>query len=208
MVQKDGTRIPNPDIKGLEIEFLGKGALVEIGEGCRFTNTKFICGPEVKIKLAEEVLVCEKLFIWAAAARSEVSIGRGTSLGVVTLHLRWEKEHYIHIGEDCMFGWDITFRMSDGHAILDSTTRQVLNKGGNIVIGNHVWVGTQVLFLKHSSVGNNSVVGARSLVTKTFSEDNVIIAGTPARVIRRGTDWVRETVDQYLWENRNILKKF
>ena len=59
---------------------------------------------------------------------------------------------------------------------------------GKIIIGENVFVGAYSLILPGVSIGSNSIIGAGSVVTKSFG-DNLIIAGNPARVI--------STVDSY-----------
>ena len=51
-----------------------------------------------------------------------------------------------------------------------------------VKIGNFVWIGCNVVILKGVSIGKNVTVAAGSVVTKD-APDNVIIAGTPAKVI-------------------------
>lgn len=53
-----------------------------------------------------------------------------------------------------------------------------------IVIGENVWIGGQSILLPGITVGNNSVIGAGSVVTKDVPE-NVMAAGNPARVLRK-----------------------
>ena len=55
---------------------------------------------------------------------------------------------------------------------------------GGIHIGNNVWVGANAIILPGVVIGDNSIVGAGSVVTKTFPP-NVIIAGNPAKIIKR-----------------------
>lgn len=60
-----------------------------------------------------------------------------------------------------------------------------------VKIGDNVWFGTNVIILPEVSIGNNVVVGAGSVVTKSFP-DNVIIAGNPAKVIKNLNEDVRK----------------
>ena len=53
-----------------------------------------------------------------------------------------------------------------------------------VLIGNNVWIGSRAMVLKGVAIGDNSVVGAVSLVTKEVPA-NSIVAGVPARVIRK-----------------------
>lgn len=53
-----------------------------------------------------------------------------------------------------------------------------------ISIGNNVWIGGNAVICPGVTLGNNVVVGAGSVVTKSFPDD-VVIAGNPARIIKR-----------------------
>ena len=54
-------------------------------------------------------------------------------------------------------------------------------------VGDNVWFGGNVVVLAGVTIGNNSVIGAGSVVTKDIP-DNVIAAGNPCKVIRKITD--------------------
>ena len=64
-----------------------------------------------------------------------------------------------------------------------------INPSRDIVIGNHVWIGTQVTCLKGARVADNCIIGACALVTGTFPEGNCALAGVPAKVVRRDVNW-------------------
>ena len=65
---------------------------------------------------------------------------------------------------------------------------------GKVKIGNNVFVGSHTLILPHVNIGNNVIIGGGAVVTKDIP-DNVVVAGSPARVIC--------TIDEYA----NKLKK-
>lgn len=56
--------------------------------------------------------------------------------------------------------------------------------GKDIHIGNSCWIGMNIVILPGVTLGNHTIVGAGSIVTKSFSEGNCIIAGNPAKKIR------------------------
>jgi acetyltransferase-like isoleucine patch superfamily enzyme len=59
----------------------------------------------------------------------------------------------------------------------------------NINIGSDCYVGSAVRFSPGSSIGDNCIIGLGSVLTKTISVSNAMIAGYPARVIRENYDW-------------------
>ncbi|MGJ8723014.1 MAG: DapH/DapD/GlmU-related protein [Roseibacillus sp.] len=69
---------------------------------------------------------------------------------------------------------DLNFK---GLELRDSTVLEEVD------VGEDVWLGAGAILLPGVSIGNNSVVGAGSVVTKTLPE-NVIAVGNPCRVIR------------------------
>jgi acetyltransferase-like isoleucine patch superfamily enzyme len=123
----------------------------------------------------------------------KLKIGRDFSSNGTTINLDNCEKTSVSIGNDCMFSWDVLILPSDSHTIRCNKTKKMLNfaKKG-VSIGNHVWLAHGVCILKESSIPDNTVVGMRSMVNKQFSETNTIIAGTPAKVIKRNISWSRD----------------
>ncbi|MCW2784121.1 MAG: hypothetical protein JWP74_638 [Marmoricola sp.] len=101
----------------------------------------------------------------------------------------------VRLGDDVMISSDVQLRGDDGHPIFDVTTGERLNPSRPISIGSHVWLGLGSLVLGGSRVGNGSVVGARSVVTRHIP-NNCIAVGSPAKVIRRDVAWDRIHLSQ------------
>jgi serine acetyltransferase len=57
-------------------------------------------------------------------------------------------------------------------------------------IGPHVWLAHDVLVMKGVEIGAGSVVGARSLVSRTLPA-RALAVGSPAKVVRTGVSWSR-----------------
>lgn len=58
---------------------------------------------------------------------------------------------------------------------------------GDVAIGNDVWIGHGATILSGVTIGNGAVIGAMAVVTKDVS-DYAIVAGNPARVVRKRFD--------------------
>ena len=89
------------------------------------------------------------------------------------------------IGANVMMAPRVTI-LSASHEFSDVTCpmiEQGAAKRRPITVGNDVWIGTQVTILPGVKVGNHSIIGASSVVTKDVPE-YAIVAGNPARVLR------------------------
>lgn len=86
-------------------------------------------------------------------------------------------------------GCYVNVRDSDGHTIILNDVEQVSLK--SVEIGKDVWIAANVDILKGVTIGDANVIGYRSCVTKSVNEEHCIIAGYPAKVVRREIDWKR-----------------
>jgi acetyltransferase-like isoleucine patch superfamily enzyme len=90
----------------------------------------------------------------------------------------------VTIGACTMFGANVTVVDNDFHP-LTSTNRRYCNEGirsAPVVIGRNVFVGTGAVILKGVHIGDNSIIGASSVVTSDLPA-NVIAAGNPCKTI-------------------------
>lgn len=115
------------------------------------------------------------------------AIGRGVEIGNNTTFggdCFFGAAGGIKVGNDVVAGQYIRFH-SENHNYdrKDILIREqgVTHKG--IKIGSNCWIGSGVVFLDGAEVGNGCVVAANAVVTKKFP-DNVIIGGTPAKILK------------------------
>ena len=84
--------------------------------------------------------------------------------------------NHVFIGPNCSF-------YTAGHP-LDVTQRNAgLEYAHPIIVGDNVWFGGNVVVLPGVTIGNNSVIGAGSIVTKDIPEDCIAV-GNPCKVVR------------------------
>lgn len=100
-------------------------------------------------------------------------------------------ENNIEIGNDVLFGWNCTLIDGDGHDIINTANKNIINSAEGIIIGNHVWCAAQVSILKGTVIKDDSVIGYGSIVTKKYEEANVIVAGQSGRIVKTGITWER-----------------
>ena len=130
----------------------------------------------------------------------QIKIGKNFSCGGMEIQMN-DGDENCFIGDDCLFSWGIKLRTSDGHSIIDIATNKAINLPEDVVIADRVWCSEDVKFLKGCAVSSDSVVGSNALVTKKFDKTNVIIAGTPARIVKENIRWDRRMPYQFNKEN-------
>jgi len=93
----------------------------------------------------------------------------------------------VEIGDNCIIGAYFSCHPSNHN--FDDDTRLIKDQGlskKGIKIGENCWIGAKVTVLDGVTVGNNCVLAAGSVLTKSFP-DNVVIGGVPAKVIKERT---------------------
>lgn len=96
----------------------------------------------------------------------------------------------VTVGDDVMIASGVQLRSDDGHPIFDVRTGKRVNPARSISVGSHVWLAGGAAVLGGTTIGDGSVVGLNAVVKGRFP-NNCVIAGVPARVIRRHIAWER-----------------
>jgi len=88
----------------------------------------------------------------------------------------------VTIGMRCDVSQDVLF-VTGTHEIGSPNRRAGVGRSDAITVGDGCWIGARATLLGGTSLGNGVVVGAGSVVMGVFP-NNVLIVGTPARVVR------------------------
>lgn len=88
----------------------------------------------------------------------------------------------VRIGKNCMLAPNVKI-LTATHPIDAQERISGIEYAQPITIGDNCWLGAGAMILPNVSLGNNVVVAAGAVVTRSFG-DNVVIGGCPARVLR------------------------
>jgi acetyltransferase-like isoleucine patch superfamily enzyme len=98
-------------------------------------------------------------------------------------------EKRVTIGDDCLFSEEIMIHTSDHHSIIDLSSMQQVNFPAEVIIADHVWIGSNVTILAGVTIGLGSIIGSGSVVTKPVGAKE-LWGGVPARMLRENVSWV------------------
>ncbi len=154
--------------------------------------------PEVCLEIDEGSHIFSNFNILRPQAK--IKIGKRCQIGVVNFLCA----ESIEVGDDVLMAWGITLMDNDSHSLdwekrkndvaqgyedyMENKNNFIKNKDWSsvkmlpIVIGDKNWIGFNSSILKGVSTGEDVVIGACSVVTKSFNS-KLIIAGNPTKVI-------------------------
>jgi acetyltransferase-like isoleucine patch superfamily enzyme len=113
---------------------------------------------------------------------ARITIGHGSAIGAEFVI---SANNSIHIGNNCLLSYRVSVLDHDhitGRGINPVTSG--VTKGEPIEIGANTFVGCGTVILSGTSLGKNCIVGANSVVTRSF-EDFSVLAGAPAQLLKR-----------------------
>lgn len=111
--------------------------------------------------------------------------GKHTHIGdsfYANFNLTLVDDTMITIGHHVMIGPNVTLTTA-GHPIDPTTRKRIAQFNIPITVEDNVWIGANVVVLPGVTIGENSVIGAGSIVTKDVPA-NVVAVGNPCRVLR------------------------
>lgn len=149
---------------GVKVDALSKygviiGDNVSIGENCRVMCSGSVSEIGKGVKIGDNTGIANDCFIGAAGG---VSIGSNVLIGQ---NVRFHAENHEFLNTEILI-----------------KDQGVSHEG--IKIGNDCWIGAGVVFLDGAEIGDGCVVGANAVVTQKFA-DNCVIAGVPAKIIKK-----------------------
>jgi len=137
-----------------------------------YTPCKLTTWPGGRIVLGDHVALGGTI----VAAQGSIEIGSRTMIAVNTIITDADR--------DLAAGKDPWARpASPAASAVPGAPGEPVGGAAGIRIGRHVWIGLNVLILRGVTIGDNSIIGAYSVVT-TDVPANAVVAGNPARVVR------------------------
>lgn len=100
----------------------------------------------------------------------------------------------VEFKEDCLLSWNVTVIDGDGHSMFLKDSTDMYNVPKPIKVGEHVWISSNATLLKNCSVANGCVVSAGAIVGGQFDEEECILGGVPAKIIKRSVTWKDEWI--------------
>jgi acetyltransferase-like isoleucine patch superfamily enzyme len=168
---------------------LARYALLKLRFGKRLQTDGicFIC-PGVKLEIGRRATLHVGRWAWIGHGckirvhEGEVRIGAKTVVGQECTISAFQ---HVSIGRECILA-DRVMLIDFDHGVTE-VERPIRLQGiykRDVRIGHNVWMGYGACVLRGVSIGDNSIVGTNSVVTRDFPA-NAVLGGTPARLIRQ-----------------------
>lgn len=178
--------------------------------------------------MQEQILCLEKLYDYNQSRPSEMkkrtemlkemfcSIGKNCYIEP-PFHANWGGKHVtfgdsvyanfnltlvddgnIIVGDGVMFAPNVTVATA-GHPVEIELRNEGYQYNKDIKIGNNVWIGSGAMIMPGVTIGDNSVIGAGSVVTKDIPQ-SVVAVGNPCHVLRE----INQHDKEYFFKNEKI----
>ena len=105
--------------------------------------------------------------------------------------------YLIEIGNNCTISTEVSFLTHDASVGTIFQREEYSDLCGRIKIGDNCFIGNKSIILYGVSLGDNTIVAAGSVVTKSFGS-GVVVGGNPARVICSTDDFIFKHQNNFL----------
>ncbi len=174
-------------LKGSKIKFSGSNNRVVVNDNCKLIKCKFNIYGNNNTIIFDKCSSASNCEIVIENDNNTISIGESTHL-CGPIHFACIENTKICIGMRCLFSSKVTLRTGDSHSIINENGDRI-NWSKSVFIGDHVWIGNNVTITKGVIISDNSIVATGAIVTKEFSENNIILGGIPADIIKKNVNW-------------------
>ncbi|MHA7282227.1 acyltransferase [Arthrobacter sp. TMS2-4] len=126
---------------------------------------------------------------WDIGPDATVTIGPRTYFSPDTMLVAM---HRVSVGSDCAIGWGVQILDADFHAHGQQSELGEASASDYVApvqIGDHVWIGSHAKIYKGVTVAGGCIVAGNATVTRSVTQPNSLIAGSPARVVRSNVEW-------------------
>lgn len=180
-------RMLNLQYGRLILRLLRRRFLTPYGRRLRLDGLAFI-GPGVTLQIGKAAHLELGRWSWIGHGtkvrvhEGAVSIGAKTVIGQECTISAYQ---HISIGRECVIA-DRAMFIDFDHGVVE-VERPIRLQGiykRDVRVGNNVWIGYGACILRGVTVGDNAIIGTNAVVTKDVPA-NAVVAGVPARVIRR-----------------------
>lgn len=163
-----------PQFAGLAFVTRVKGSRIQIGKGCRFMSKT----------VGNLIGINHRCILATSSKDAQLIIGDNCTFSGVSI---WCFDS-IKLGNNVRVGANVTIMDGDAH---QNDPRAGVNKP--ILIEDNVWIGTSVMILKGVHIGENSLIGAGSVITSDVPA-NSVAAGNPCRIIKKLEDSIIDKI--------------
>lgn len=134
-----------------------------------------------------------------------INVGKGASLIIgndfeVGANSLIYAKSKVYFGDSVSISWDFQLTDTDFHFVKNIDTNESYANTKPIHIDNNVWIGNHVIINKGVFIPKGCIISSNSLVNKKFDEENCILAGSPAKVIKNRYTRVFDLKEEYLLE--------
>ena len=145
--------------------FRASNSIIIIGHNCSFNSSDY----------SNHIGLNHRCIISTMESRAKIRIGDGTGMSSTTIS-SWRS---VNIGKNVRIGANTVIMDGDFH--LDDVRTPAPRP---ITICDNVWLGANVVVMKGVRIGENTIIGTNSIVTRDIPA-NCVAAGNPCRVIKK-----------------------